>query len=242
MSLSIILLLLIPCYVISVAIHELGHAVAGIVNGFKFHLFVIGPLGLKKDNNNKLSIYMEKNPALWGGASITLPRNNSHKNYDAFANVLLAGPICSILFSAAFIVIGITENNIFFALLGFMSLGIGGTCLFPMRNGCFYTDGGRWLRMRRKDQDGRVEMAIWNLTQAYAIDHHFSNINLKETEVLKNDNDLRTKYLGYYFCYNYYKNINDLESAEREKEHITELVQKVPRNFIKLFPVQELTF
>lgn len=231
------LLLLIPCYVIAAAIHELGHIIAGILSGFKFYLFVVGPIGLKRNSNDKVSIYLEKNPALWGGVGGTLPQDNNDKNYDAFAKVLLAGPICSIVFSGIFIPIGLATSYMFFILVGFMALGMGVACLIPMRNGCFYTDGGRWLRMHRKGQDGLVEMAIWNITQRCAINNSFLNINLKEIEILKNDKDPRFQYLGYYYSYNYYKENNDFDMAEKEKDQISRLSTKVPKNFVKLFQI-----
>lgn len=238
MKLAIIFLLFIPCYVISAVIHEFGHIIVGVLNGFKFHLLVVGPLGIKRKDDDKLAIYIEKNPALWGGVGAALPQNNNDKNYDVFAKVLLGGPISSIIFSVIFIPIGIVTDNIFFILLGFMSLGMGSSCLIPMKNGCFYSDGGRWLRIRRKGQDGLVEMAIWNITQTYILNGDFSNINVEETKVLKNDKESTNQYLGYYYAYNHYKDINDFENAEKEKEQISELVQQVPKNFLKLFPIQ----
>ena len=35
---------------IVLAVHELGHLIAGLINGFRFELFVVGPLGFKREN------------------------------------------------------------------------------------------------------------------------------------------------------------------------------------------------
>jgi len=106
-----------------------------------------------------------------------------------------------------------------------------------MRSGCFYSDGGRWLRIHRKGQDGLVEIAIWNITQTWVINNNFLDINLKDTEILKNDKDPRFQYLGCYYNYNYYKEKNDFQGAEKEKDLIKELSVKVPKNYVKMFPV-----
>jgi len=233
----LLILLCIPCYVIAASFHELGHVIAGLLSGFRFYLLVVGPIGLKRNSDNKISFYIEKNTALWGGISGTLPQDNNDKNYDAFAKVLLAGPISSIVFSVIFIPIGLSTGYRFFILVGAMALGMGVMCLIPMRSGCFYSDGGRWLRIHRKGQDGLVEMAIWNITQTWVINNNFLGINLKDTEVLKNDKDLRFQYLGCYYNYNYYKENNDFLSAEKEKDLIKELLGKIPNSFAKMYPI-----
>ena len=39
---------------LAIAIHELGHLLAGLVQGFSFELFIVGPLGVKRDENRKI--------------------------------------------------------------------------------------------------------------------------------------------------------------------------------------------
>jgi len=123
MRLFTVLLLFVPCYIISASIHELGHIFMGMANGFKFYLFVVGPFGLKRNDNNKVELYIEKNPALWGGIGASLPQNDNEKNYAAFSKVLLAGPLLSIICSIIFIPIGLTNRYMFFILVGFMATG-----------------------------------------------------------------------------------------------------------------------
>ena len=83
--------------------HELGHLIAGIIQGFRFELFVVGPLGIKREKG-KIKIYLNKNIQYYGGVAATLPIDASPENGKKFANLLLAGPIASILLS---IILGI---------------------------------------------------------------------------------------------------------------------------------------
>ena len=76
--------------------HELGHLIAGLMQGFRFELFVVGPLGIKREKD-KIKIYLNKNIQYYGGVAATLPVNINPNNGKKFANLLLAGPIASIL-------------------------------------------------------------------------------------------------------------------------------------------------
>ena len=162
MEIFIIILASIFFYVISCTVHELGHILMGIKEGFKFYLLVVGPFGFKRDENDKIVFYIEKDVTLWGGLGATLPTNDDADNYRKFGRVLLAGPFASIIFGLIWLPLAIITKNIFLILLSAMSLAIGIVCLLPLRNGAFYTDGGRWLRMHKKEKTRAVEMAIWN--------------------------------------------------------------------------------
>ncbi|WP_422486849.1 hypothetical protein [Gudongella sp. DL1XJH-153] len=64
MEILIRVLLAIFCIIISIAVHELGHILVGLKEGFKFYLFVAGPFGLKRDENDKIIFYIEKDVSL----------------------------------------------------------------------------------------------------------------------------------------------------------------------------------
>ena len=55
--------------------------------------------------------------------------------------------------------------------------------------------------------------------------------------ILKNDDDVRTQYLGHYFAYQYYKDNQDNENLEREKAALEDLRGKVPKQMLTLFKV-----
>ena len=80
---------------IVLGVHELGHLITGLIQGFRFELFVVGPLGIKRENN-RIKVYLNKNIAHYGGLASTLPRNDNAENSRILANICLAGPIASI--------------------------------------------------------------------------------------------------------------------------------------------------
>ena len=239
MDIILFLLSCLICYMISSAIHELGHIITGLFQNFKFYLFVVGPLGIRRDSDDKIKIYFEKNLSLWGGIGATVPQNDHKNNFKRFGRVLLGGPITSIIMGILFLPIGIFTDSTFLLLIGAMTFGMGIACLIPARNGAFYTDGGRWLRMHKNEETRNVEMAIWNLTQNLIIYNGYAQLDLIEILVLVENHDIRTRYLGHYYAYHYYLTLQDIENATVHKKLIEELKSKVPKQMVNLFQLNQ---
>lgn len=79
-------------------IHEWGHLVAGITQGFRFQLFIVGLLGVKRAGND-IKVFFNKNMGYMGGIAATVPVTYSAKNKRKFAIVMASGPAASLLFS-----------------------------------------------------------------------------------------------------------------------------------------------
>jgi len=237
MDVLIFIVLAVISFILASATHELGHVLTGLIEGFKFHLFVAGPLGVKRDENDRIVVYFEKDISLWGGIAATLPQEADQDNYKKFGRLLLGGPLISILIGTVSLIPGVLIDQIFLTLFGLMSIGMGMVSLIPMRNGAFYTDGGRWLRMHKNEATKAVEMAIWNLTQNAIIQGDYTNANLDEILILKNDGDVRTQYLGHYFACQYYKANQDSENLEIAKAALEGLRGKVPKQMVSMFKV-----
>jgi len=237
MDILFFIILAVISFIMPSGAHELGHVLTGLIEGFRFHLFVAGPLGAKRDENDRIVVYFEKDISLWGGIAATLPKEADQENYKKFGRVLLGGPLASIVIGTVSLIPGILISQNFLILFGLMSIAIGTVSLIPMRNGAFYTDGGRWLRMHKNEATKAVEMAIWNLTQNAIIQGNYQHANLDEMMILKNDGDSRTQYLGHYFAYQYYKDNQDDENSNKEKAALKGLRGKVPKQMVTMFKV-----
>lgn len=228
----------IVSFLLSSIVHEAGHGIAGIMNGFKISLFVVGPLGIKRDENDRLKFYFENNFSYWGGLCGVVPQKENSDNFNRFARVIIAGPIASLLVGG--ILLGIwffTETN-FLLMLGAMMVAISVVSLIPMRNGAFYTDGGRWLRMRKNTQTRAVEIAIWRLAQQSTIDGDCKQLSSEDLDVLKMENDPVACYLGHYFSYQQHKDLKDHEAQAIDREQVEALKSKVPKQLTKLMPLE----
>lgn len=233
-----IFLMAIPAYLIVTGVHEFGHVLVGLMSGFRFELFVIGPFGLKRNEDGTIVFYIEKIVSLWGGCAATVPISEKEVNLEVFGRILLGGPLMTLAFTLMLLPIAILVDNMFIVLLMAMSFGIFVATIIPMRNGSFYTDGGRWLRIKRKGQPAKMEAALFHFIQSYMVHRNYSQIKESDTQYLKADSDSRNAYLGHYFSYQYFKDNARLEDMKIAKDALEALIPKVPKSFPKLFPIE----
>lgn len=190
---------------IVLAAHELGHLITGLMNGFRFDLFVVGPLGVKREND-KVKVYLNKNLAYYGGVAGTSPIHESKDNAKKFAYVLLAGPIASIIFAIICFTISYFAGKpigIIFYTGGMISIAIFFATTIPSRTGMFFTDRKRYQRLVTPGKDQQVELAILNIIVGYAKENSYKDIKIKDIEMLISDELPFMKFFGLYnlVCY-----------------------------------------
>lgn len=229
-----VILMTIPAYLIVISVHELGHILTGLINGFKFYIFVIGPIGLKRNEKDDIVLYFEKNPALWGGIGGVLPKTENSKNFKSFSRLIIAGPLFSLLFGGITLLIFFVWRQSFFLIVGAMSLGIFVTTLIPYQSGAFYSDGGRWLRIIGNTKAKDVELAIFSLVQSAVIHQGYSHIETSDFLTLINNGDHREQYIGHLYAKNYYAEQKDSVLEDKHLLQLKGLESKVPKSFIKL--------
>lgn len=226
-------------FILSSAVHELGHLLAGLREGFRFHLLVAGPFGLKRSEADRIVPFLEKDVSLWGGVSATVPASEEPENFRRFGRVLLGGPLASLLFGAAVLPFGIMTDSLFLLLLGAMPISMGLACLVPARSGAFHTDGGRWLRMHREETRA-VEVAIWTLTQSAIVKGSYEELDLDAVRVLKADEDSRTRYLGHHYAFCHYRDKGEEGNMDLELLEMEKLKDRVPRQMVSLFGTEAM--
>lgn len=232
------LLLFITSYFIAGVIHEMGHIIAGQLQGFRFFLLVVGPLGLRRDRYGRLVFYVEKNPAFWGGIGGTFPAEDDNDSFEKFGKVLLCGPLASLLFGLLMLPAAIMSDIVFLDLLSAIAIGMGVATLIPVKMGAFYSDGGRWWRMRR-EPTRKVELAIWQIIRKAGIHENYARINEDDAMVLINDKDLETRYMGHYYLYYHYKGNHHTDKAERQKDLLKEIAAKISGQILRVYPVDQ---
>jgi hypothetical protein len=232
MNIALFILAALCCYMVVVPIHELGHLIAGLSMGFRFEKFVLGPVGIKRNPAGKLRFYLEKNPALWGGCAATVPTRHYDNIHDRFARILIAGPIMSLLVGIVMLTLFSITKSFLLLLAGAMSFGIGMATLIPMRAGVFYSDGGRWLRIKRKGPEAEIEIAIINIVQSYYVHGDYHHISPRHIDVLVQDADPRNQFMGHF--YGMQAATND-EARAVHASQLDALKPLMPKNFVQLF-------
>ncbi len=180
------------------AVHELGHLIVGLQQGFRFELFVVGPFGIKREND-KVKVYLNKNLGYYGGVAATSPINDSPENAKKFAKILLAGPVTSILFAiVSFLLaylIGKPLGILFFSG-GAISIAIFLATTVPSRTGMFFTDRKRYQRLSTPGKDQEVELAMLRIMGKFSNDNNYKNIDKNDIDILISDELPFIKFYG----------------------------------------------
>lgn len=110
----IIILIIVLTFILSVTLHEFGHAISFIINGIKMRGIIFVNFLLIKENN-KWKFKIIRNKSLGG---IAIPKITNIKNekeflqiQKSFAKALLAGPMASIVSWIALTLIGLIIIN-----------------------------------------------------------------------------------------------------------------------------------
>ena len=218
-------------YLVCGIVHEGGHVVAGLVQGWKFVMLVIGPVKLYCDEkDDKVKVGIEKNPVLWGGIGGTKPREISEDNIKKYAKILIAGPVASLLIGAFNSIFLIMHFSIFAAMMTAVPIAMGVACLIPnAKTGILYTDGGRYLRIKKGGKTFAEEKAI--LDAAFQQDLNPSERYDEEgIEAMTTSKDAAIQYLGHYYAYLNAKMDQDEEQMNACVASMKELETKVPRS------------
>ena len=180
------------------AVHELGHLIIGLQQGFRFELFVVGPLGIKREND-KVKIYLNKNLGYYGGVAATSPIDDSPENAKKFAKILLAGPITSLVFAiVSFLLayfIGNPLGKLFFSG-GAISIAIFLATTVPSKTGMFFTDRKRYQRLSTPGKDQDVELAMLRIMGGFSKNNSYKNIDQNDISILVSDELPFIKFYG----------------------------------------------
>jgi len=220
------------CYLISATIHELGHAIVGLWNGWKLYILVIGPIGIRRNEDDKLIFYLEKNPVLWGGVAGTAPATKNNDSIKIFSSILLGGPITSIIAGVVFLTICFFHFNLFWLLLGLMSISMGIVCLLPLKTGIAYSDGKRWRRLRGGGQGEAEETSLFKILEYSQFGKDISLLQKADFEALLDAKLPSLRYYGYYYLYQYYDAKNDSDNKSKALTLLQNMKKDIPKIII----------
>jgi len=157
-------LLLPPAYVAVVLVHELGHALAGLLSDFRVPFLYIGPVRIEWPKQGGMRLTPNRRLGLWGGAVLVLPRRHPDRSgLRGFRRrtvaVFAAGPGASIVVGAAALGYSLFfpsdlprpygQGLSWLQLLALMSLVVGIGQVVPLKIGSQRSDGLRILSLLR---------------------------------------------------------------------------------------------
>ncbi|MCX6219052.1 site-2 protease family protein [Spirosoma sp.] len=230
----------------ALAIHELGHLLTGLVQGFRFHLYVAGFLGIRRNTQtDRVDWYLNRDAQLFGGVAATLPTQQTTDLRQRFAWVVLAGPLTSLLTGALvlwFIYMGIGHpavstsvllrcSLIFGLVFSITSLALFLATTVPNRTGVFYTDRARFFRLIRGGHIGQVEQAVLETLAHSMSGRPYRELDSEQLDLLLTEKE--TFFQTYAHTLAYYRHLDRNELAEAYRHICTanDLAHEQPRLF-----------
>lgn len=149
---------------LAVALHELGHVVAGLACGFRFFLFIVGPLRIDK-LGPRLRMNWNAARGTWGGLASCAPDSVEPGQWRKAAWYAAGGPLFSLLGVSLAIpvrVLAAGHRNVIFTAILFAAISgmLFVATMIPLRTGGFVSDGARVLMLLRKQPEGMRWVAM----------------------------------------------------------------------------------
>lgn len=154
--LLVAMLLALP---LPIAVHELGHVIGGWISGFRFQLYIVGPLKIAREEG-RIRVGLNSSLGLAGGLAACLPVNDKDLR-NGMLRMVLGGPVASLVLAgagfAAMLAVSQTVAHTVLLLVAFISLLVGIATGIPSTIGHFNSDGARVLMLLR----GGAEADRW---------------------------------------------------------------------------------
>ncbi len=234
-TLLILLLLIVPFFLIVIAFHEMGHAIAGVMVNFDFRMYVVGPFMWSKEQE-KWKFSWNKNVNTAGGLVLCLPTDTQNLT-RRFCGFALGGPLASLLlavvcllaaqrftFEVATVSVPLQVLKSSFYVLSVFSFLIFLVTIIPMHTGGFSSDGARALRLLRGGDAARFEVLLLKLITQSAAGTRPRLLNLEEMkEALQLADQLAAPY-GIYLHSYFHQAAWDRGEIEQAEEHLLEYI------------------
>lgn len=219
--------LLILSYFTVIALHELGHLLTGLAQGFRFYMYIVGFLGVKRDENERIKVYFNTDMQLFGGIAGSFPTQEEPGVLRKMAWVVAAGPLTTLLTGILFtwgawaMLYNLTPDatslykllNGFLLFSALLSIAIFGATTIPNRTGPFFTDRARFFRLIRGGKAAEIEQAMFELITLSYAGKRYRDLNKLSIELIKTDSSQMMQSISDYYAYYYHLDRKEYELA-----------------------------
>ncbi len=229
-------LLFIPAFFLVIAMHEGGHAWAGVRMNFDFRTYVVGPFLWDKQQDGWKFMW-NKNINTSGGLVICIPTgtDNLAKRFSFYA---AGGPLSSLVFAGVSLGVFLVGRHYlgqsvasqifiyFWLMTAFLSVMIFLVTAVPLHAGGFSSDGARVLRFMRGGDVARFEVLLLKIlssSMAGIRPRQFNKAELQEAHELATKLDAP---MAVYVSYLYYQFALDSGEIEEAELHLNEYLAR----------------
>ena len=218
-------------YFASAVVHEWGHVIAGLMQGWKLTLIITGPFKLYRNNlSDKIKFGIEKNPLFWCGMGGTVPATKEDAKIEGFSKILLAGPLASVILGVITGVTLIWYRPLFLIFLSPVALGMGLACLVPgLKTGILYNDGTRYMRIKKPGAAREEEKALFDATLLKIYDET-ATYSKEGIKAMTTSKDAEFRFLGHYYAYLNAKETGDTAAMSAALSEMDTLKNNVPKS------------
>ncbi len=240
----LLLPLMLLAFLLVLALHELGHVLAGLAVGFDFRMYTVGPFMIEKEEG-KLLFKWNKNLNTFGGLALCLPQNTENLA-PKFIRFAAGGPVASLCWAMlAFGVgqalptspegsfwMGTALLSAFFGLSAIFSLIIFVLTIIPMKSGGFYSDGGRILNLWKGGQQAQLEVILLQALAQSMTGTRIREIDIKPLQKAL-DFQVDTPFKAYIhsFLYLYFLDTHQPQEAGTHLDVYTQYLPQIPGGY-----------
>jgi hypothetical protein len=220
-------ILFVPAFFFVIALHEGGHALAGVWMNFDFRMYVVGPFLWDKEQSG-WKFEWNKNVNTSGGLVICIPTSseNVSKRFSIYA---AGGPVASLitaLLAYGFYLIcrqlafGSQVGQIFtylWLMIAFLSAAIFVITSIPLHAGGFSSDGARIIRLLRGGDTARFEVLLLKMISSSMAGNRPAQLNkdeLQEAQTLAEKLNAPMGVYIYHFLYQAALDREEFDDAE----------------------------
>lgn len=239
-KLATLVIMLIPAFLLVIAAHEAGHAIAGHWVKFDFRMYVVGPFMWEKEESG-WKFKWNKNVNVSGGMVICLPTNSEDLG-NRFAIYAIGGPVASLVFAGIngglYLGLSLIEDSLVlttlasvFGLMAFLSALIFLATIIPLQASGFSSDGARVLRLLRKGDTSRFETLLLKIISSSTAGTRPSKLDMQELEEAQELASRLNAPMGIYLNSYFYQaalDRGDFAQAERHLQNYILVVDDIP--------------
>jgi len=230
-------ILFIPAFFFVIALHEGGHALAGVWMNFDFRMFVVGPFLWDKEQRG-WKFKWNKNVNTSGGMVICIPTtsDNVSKRFSLYA---AGGPVASLL--TALLAYGIYlvcqqlsfgshAGQIFtylWMMIAFLSAAIFVVTSIPLHAGGFSSDGARIIRLLRGGDTARFEVLLLKMISSSMAGNRPAQLHKEELEEAQTLAEKLNAPMGVYIYYFLYQAALDREEFDDAEIQLNKYIGEV---------------
>ena len=234
-------ILFIPAFFFVIALHEGGHALAGVWMNFDFRMYVVGPFLWDKEQSG-WKFKWNKNVNTSGGLVICIP-TSSDKVSKRFSIYAAGGPVASLL--TALLAYGIYKGcqqlafgsqvgQIFthlWMVIAFLSAAVFVVTSIPLHAGGFSSDGARIIRLLSGGDTARFEVLLLKMISSSMAGNRPAHLNkeeLLEAQTLAKKLNAPMEVYIYYFLYQAALDREELDEAEVQLNEYIREAEAIP--------------